>query len=301
MSRRNFAQILAGGTMLAAHASRAWARDSDSPFAFGVVADAQYADVDPVGSRYYRNSRDKLATCIQRLNEMELAFVVDLGDLIDRDFDSFREVLPIYNHLKWPRHHVLGNHDFSVEANRIDDVPARIGLRHRFYTFHHQSWRFIVLDGNDVSLFGRPPNTTEYREAEQMYKSLREQKAPWAQTWNGGIGGKQLAWLRQQLDHASQRRERVIIFCHYPIYPENAHNLWNSAEVLDVLDRYSCIVAYLNGHNHAGNYAPRAGTHYVTVPGMVETPDTTAFAIVRVYRNHLDLIGFGRTPVRMLK
>ena len=127
---------------------------------------------------YYRESRDKLADCVQQFNQMELAFVVDLGDLIDRDFGSFREVLPIYNRLKWPHHHVLGNHDFSVEADRIDEVPGRIGLPHRYYAFHHQSWRFIVLDGNDISLFGRPHDSTEYREAEQMYESLRRRRSP---------------------------------------------------------------------------------------------------------------------------
>ncbi len=290
MSRRDFTQILASGPLLAAHSTGASAQDPNPPFAFGVVADVQYANVDPVGSRYYRESRDKLADCIQQFNQMELAFVVDLGDLIDRDFDSFGDVLPIYNHLKWPHHHVLGNHDFSVEAARIDEVPGRIGLPHRYYAFHHQSWRFLVLDGNDVSLFGRPQSTPEYREAERMYESLRTRKVPWAQTWNGAIGRKQIEWLQLQLDEASQQQERVVIFCHYPVYPDNAHNLWNSAELLDVFDHYPCIVAYLNGHNHAGNYAQRAGIHYLTIPGMVETPNTTAFAVVRVDPNQLEVI-----------
>lgn len=35
--------------------------------------------------------------------------------------------------------------------------------------------------------------------------------------WNGGIGARQLAWLREQLASACQSQERIIVACHHQI------------------------------------------------------------------------------------
>ncbi len=64
--------------------------------------------------------------------------------------------------------------------------------------------------------------------------------------------------------------------------PAAAHNLWNDTELIGVLESHTCVVAYINGHNHAGGYGLKNGIHYLTVPGMVETPDTTAYAVFQV-------------------
>ena len=115
MTRRGFAQIVAGSVFLASDRRRSAAQENDRAFTFGLVADVQYADADPVGSRYYREARGKLADCVRVLNQMDLAFVIQLGDLIDRDYSSFDAVVPIYDRLRSPHYHVLGNHDFSVD------------------------------------------------------------------------------------------------------------------------------------------------------------------------------------------
>lgn len=120
------------------------------------------------------------------------------------------------------------------------------------------------------------------------------------QPWNGAVGGDQLAWLQQQLAEAAREKEKVIVFSHFPAFPANPHNLWNNAEVIRLLESYSCVVAYLNGHNHAGHYGRRGGIHYVTLPGMVETPDTTAYAVVQLGIDHITITGFGRTPSQRL-
>lgn len=90
------------------------------------------------------------------------------------------------------------------------------------------------------------------------------------------------------------------MFSHYPVWPENEHNLWNDAAVVSLLENAGCVAAYINGHNHAGNYAERNGIHYVTLHGMVDTPDTTAYAVARVYPDRLEIQGVGREESRSL-
>jgi predicted phosphodiesterase len=269
-------------------------------FAFGVVADAQYCDAEPQGSRYYRASPQKLASCVKTLNQMDLAFTVHLGDLIDRDIRSFDVMTPIFKRLKAPGYHVLGNHDFSVAPDELDDVVAKLEMPDRHYSFRVKGWRFVVLDGNDLSLFARPKGSPEYEKAMSVYRALKNKNMPQAHTWNGGIGNTQREWLQQQLDEADTAGEQVIVLCHFPAHPENAHNLWNDKEIVRLLESHSCVTAYLNGHNHAGNYGQFNGVHFVTFPGMVESPDTTAYAVVEVRKDQLRINGYGRTPSRSL-
>ena len=65
-------------------------------FRFGVVADPQYAPVAPSGTRYYSNTLGKLSEAIKVFNKENPAFVVTLGDIIDRDWGSYAHVLPVY-------------------------------------------------------------------------------------------------------------------------------------------------------------------------------------------------------------
>jgi predicted phosphodiesterase len=304
LTRREFARILAGGAFAFAtvrgNTSRAQPQRGEDSFAFGVLADAQYCDAEPSGTRYYRASSKKLAACVDAFNQLELAFAIHLGDFIDRDFQSYDVMVPIYNRVKAPHYHVLGNHDFSVAEERLDGVVQRLGLPNRYYCFRTGGWRLIVLDGNDLSLIARRKGSPEYERAQSVYTNLKAQNAPNAQTWNGGIGEGQLAWLEGQLGTADKAGENVIVFCHFPVFPENVHNLWNATEVIETLESHRSVVAYMNGHNHAGNYGQKNGIHYLTFPGMVETPNTTAYAVVEVRPNGLKVKGYGRTRSRLL-
>ena len=71
--------------------------------------------------------------------------------------------------------------------------------------------------------------------------------------------------------------------------------------MLTLIDRHPNIVVWLNGHNHAGNYAERNGVHFVTMHGMVETADTSAFATASILADRFVLNGHGREPSRELK
>jgi manganese-dependent ADP-ribose/CDP-alcohol diphosphatase len=274
-------------------------------FGFGVIADVQYRDGDPSGTRFYRESSAKLAAAVERFNELRPAFVVQLGDLIDGASASYDVMLPIMARLRAPAYHVLGNHDQSVEAGQQREVPKRLGLDRLgpglgYYDFARNGWRFVVLNGNDVSAIASPEGSPERRAADAMLEELKTRKAPNAQTWNGGVGAAQQAWLERTLARAAAAGERVVAFCHFPVLPPGPATLWNDREVLAVLEASPAMVAYFSGHEHRGGYAEQGGVHFVTLRGVVEGHDS-AYALVEVYPDRLELKGFGREPSRTLR
>ena len=61
---------------------------------FGVMADIQYCDCGRnwvKWTRYYRNSLNKLEKAVVELNSEDLDFVIQVGDLIDRDFPATKK------------------------------------------------------------------------------------------------------------------------------------------------------------------------------------------------------------------
>jgi hypothetical protein len=65
------------------------------------------------------------------------------------------------------------------------------------------------------------------------------------------------------------------------------HLLWNWREIVAVLELEPSAAAWLNGHDHRGGYASRAGIHYVTVPGVVEHDVRGSARIVDVFPDRL--------------
>jgi len=262
---------------------------------FGAIADCQYCDGNSRGDRMYALSKQKLADCVTEFNSMQLDFVTHLGDFIERDFKNFDVLNPIFDQLTMPKVHVLGNHDFSVADHLKKDVPAKLGMPAKYYDYAVKGWRYVVLDGNDVSFHAYPEGSTEAKHASEYYIENKISSPK----WNGAIGAPQLAWLKTVLEQAQGDNEPVILFCHFPIYPENNHNLWNADEVMTLLESYPCVKAYINGHNHRGNYGKKGGIHYVTLKGMVET-ETNSYAVIKVSDDTIDIVGYGREKSRSL-
>lgn len=266
---------------------------------FGLFADSQYGDIAAAGSRYYRQSLQKLRSCVDTLNrEAGLQFTVGLGDLIDRDLASFDEVTAILQQSAVPVFQVAGNHDFSVAPDERPLVASKLGLQKAWYQFTAGDWQFVFLDGNDVSLHA--PDSASANRATGLLARLKAENRPNAQTWNGAVGSEQLRWLAETLREAAQAGRKVILFCHYPLLPFESHTLWNSEEVLQVIEPYGCVKACFSGHNHAGNYACRKGVHHVNLKGMVETADENAFAVVTLTTDQIRIRGFGREPSQTL-
>ena len=189
---------------------------SKSIVSFGIVADLQYCDAPPDNNRYFRNTPDKLKKATGEFNKRNLDFVINLGDLIDRDWESYDGILPLFEKFKAPVYHVLGNHDYEVEDQYKPVVHKKLGIQ-KYYDFSIENWRFIVLDGNEISTFANHENSIEYKKAEKLLKELKQGHKVNANFWNGGIGEDQLNWLSQTLDDAKKEYQKSLI--RFPPYP----------------------------------------------------------------------------------
>ncbi len=270
-------------------------------FTFGIIADVQYADQPNSGTRHYRLSPKKFSESVDSFNHYKVDFILSLGDYIDKNLGSYDTLNPIAARLTMPLYFVLGNHEFSVNDNEKDQVLKKENLKKPYYSFVKKNWRFIVTNGNDVSLYAYTKENEKYKEADTLLKQLKAQKLPQAQTWNGAIGKEQLLWLEKEIKEAEKKKQHVIITSHFPLYPDEASELlWNAREVRTLIERYPNVFAYLNGHVHKSQYFLQNGKHYISFRGMVELEDN-AFAIVNVYKDRLEIKGLGKEVSRTLR
>jgi hypothetical protein len=309
-SRRSILQLAAAIPLVTPFAGfTAPAAAQGAPlFRFGVVADPQYAPLPPNLrlNRYYSNSLWKLSEAITAFNQQDLAFVVTLGDIIDRDYASYGHILPLYDKLRHPRFFLLGNHDYSVAADYLGSVLRTAGMPSAYYDFAGtgpggKNWRFVIVDGNDISLFSTPAGSENRRLAAEKIDALKKAGRKNAQTHNATLGEAQFTWLETTLARAEAANERVIVMGHYPIFPANSANLWDDDRMVQLLTRHPNVVAYFNGHNHKGNYGTLGATHFLNFCGMVDTAETTAYAVVELFADRLVVSGTGREPNRTLK
>lgn len=258
---------------------------------FGLIADPQYADVAPdiANNLYYRQALHKLPQAISALNQQPLDFVVTLGDLVDRQWESYAAVLPLYDRLEHPHAVVLGNHDVQTIAQHLNN---RAPLPKSYYAFRLAGWRFIVYDGNDVSHYCNALNGDDYYQAETLLADLRAQQQPQAQPWNGAVGQQQLAWIEQQLIEARQQGEKVGVFGHYPLAPHTTHILMNAQVLVDLFTSYNIQFCF-SGHDHRGNFARIGQTGFYTMKGMLDGPGDVPFAVVEVTEDRVKVNGFG--------
>jgi len=266
---------------------------SDAPLlSFGLIADPQYCDCPPAGTRFYRASLRKLTEATGVFKQEKVSFIISLGDLIDRDFSSFAPVLAILKSAGITTWHCTGNHDYNVEGGFKSRIPVLQHEKRGYYSFSVENFRFIFLNGNEISTYASADKEA-ITQAMAQIKKLTEEGAVNTFEWNGGMSREQITWLDAQLKTASSGGEKALIFCHFPIAPENIHNLLNCKDVLPVVENAGSAVAWFAGHNHEGNYTVSEGVHFITMKGMVETEAINTFSIVDVYPGRIEIKGYG--------
>ncbi|RKX37909.1 MAG: hypothetical protein DRP64_16585 [Verrucomicrobia bacterium] len=249
--------------------------EAGKSFSFGVIADIQAGDKETKIGRYYRESFARLEECVSELNRHDLAFTIELGDLIDGNAEKtasdLDRVMEEYSKLSMPTYHVLGNHGMSSVRNLMSRKLNSNVFYYDFTVPAAEGWRFIVLDGNDAGY--------------------------------GVLGSKQLEWLKSKLDQARADQEKIILFNHFALLESAAPQvrMKTPEPVLGWINESGCVVAYFAGHDHAGGYACQNGIHHITVKGMVEAPVKNAYAVIEVYSDKLVEIGFGKEPSRKMK
>jgi len=269
------------------------------PLKIGILTDCQYCNCPSEGNRFYRLSLSKLDRCVTTLNSFSLDGIFHLGDMIDHDYGSYDSIIPRFNKFNPKIHLVLGNHDYMIKKKFKPGLINHLGMNEGYYTVDYGDWRFIILNGNDLSYFG-PQDKEQKAERNEVvsdqYGNLHFNGLP----WNGGIGKEQLAWLESKLKESEQLNMKVIVACHFPLFTKENHNLFNNKEVFHLLSRYLCVKAYFCGHYHSGSYRLKEGIHLVNFKGMVDT-DKNAFAVVTLKSDSILIKGYGREPDRNLK
>ncbi|PWW82498.1 metallophosphoesterase [Prosthecochloris marina] len=263
---------------------------AESSLKFGVITDIHYGNGDRL------KEKNDLHTCFDFWRKNRVAFVVQLGDLIDGKGPEAVENLvgatAVLREYPGPLYHVAGNHCLGAP---LDRYLEETGLDAPYYTFSINGIRFIVLHGMDINPESKPETTSD-----KARKNLLNHD-PWANLYCGAVGEEQIHWLERQLDETRESREQVILFCHFPLLKETSDEphglLWNHDEVTDVLRRYDNIIACFTGHLHRSAYLKRYGIHFMTMApflkrkepphyscGMIELDN----ASMTVYDQNLD-------------
>jgi hypothetical protein len=257
---------------------------------FGIVTDCHYADADPVGTRFYRESPVKLSECVARMNAEKAAFLVELGDLKDQDdppcetrtLEYLQSIEAVLAGFEGPRYHVLGNHDMDsiskqqflarVENTGVDATRSYYSFS-RFGSYLH----FVVLDAN---------YTADGRDYDHGNFDWRDASIP----------AHEIDWLRRDLAAGTGP---VVVFIHQRLDGTGPVYVQNAAEVRQVLEACGRVVAVFQGHHHEGGYNCLGGIHYYTLPAVVEGhgPDNSSYAIVELNPDRsLTVTGYRKAP-----
>lgn len=270
-----------------------------TPFKVGIIADCQYCNCQIKWDRHYKKAPQRLKDAVKTLNNDSLKYTIHLGDFIDQKMSSLDSVLPTWNTLKSKSYHVLGNHDFDVGETNKERILKKLNLKNRYYSFIENDWRFIVLDGNDLSFYGTTSRDKK-RQTDSIFNVLKEKNLPYLKRWNGALSNTQIKWIKTELDKAIKKNQKVGFYCHFPIYPIDNDNLWNRDQFLSIIKPYKNVKIFFNGHNHNGAYELVDNVHYLTFKGMVDTENTSAFAKVKFGKDTIHVQGFEREPSRKL-
>ena len=240
---------------------------------FGIVTDCHYADADTVGTRYYRDSLDKLGECVEEMNRQRVDFLTELGDFKDQNTPPIKQktllylraVESVFHKFNGPTYHVLGNHDAdsiskvqflaNIENTGID--PTRT-----YYSFDYNGVHFVVLDANYKS------DGADYDHG----------NFDWT---DANVPPAELQWLRQDL---AASHGAVIVLIHQLLDGTGSYYVKNAVEVRQILEQSGRVLAVLQGHFHEGSYSRIEGIHYYTLKALIEGPgpDNNSYAIVEV-------------------
>ncbi|MCL7040980.1 hypothetical protein MKW94_014349 [Papaver nudicaule] len=295
-------------------------------FSFGVISDVQYADIPDGRSylgvpRYYRHSMLVLQRAVTNWNNQgtKLKFAVNLGDIVDGycpkedSLNAVEKVVSEFEKFNGCVHHMIGNHCLYNLPRKdllpLLKIPTLDGSA--YYDFSPTpEYRFVVLDGYDISAIGWPhdhPKTLQALKFLQDKNPNTDKNSPAGLVglerrflkFNGGISQGQLKWLDEILQDATHKKQKVVVCCHLPLDPGASSKTalcWNYDEVMEIIHRYDCVKVCLAGHDHKGGHSIDShGVHHRVLEAALECPPgSDAFGYVDVYDDRLCLLGMDR-------
>ncbi len=248
---------------------------SNHPLRFGIITDIHFSTESETAAA--ESTAAELRACMECWQRHDVDFLLQLGDLIKGSdackHEEFRQVQSLFKPFTAPIRHVIGNHCLALPRRELMEA---LGLQSAFYSFTMQGFRFIVLDGMDVSVL-RTPETEEDRLHLAHFHAHPE-----LHDYCGAIGTRQKAWLQNGLEDAERASEQVIIICHFPLLSattDQRHGLlWNHREIAKLLAASPAVKVCLSGHYHYGGYAKLNGVHFVVLPAFVNRSAHPRFA-----------------------
>ena len=266
---------------------------AEEPLArFGLLADPQYTDNEPLIGRNYREGKNIIAKTLEVFNKEErLDFVCNLGDIVDgRVKSELSDVLEVFRKSKFPVKHTLGNHDLCLQS--AEDLQKAYGMKNFNEEFKIGKVRFVLLYTLEISVL-HPQEMKEYSLAKEYMDAHQERNLRY---YNGMMSEEGIRWFEKILVEADKAGETVVVLTHSPICEKAAHDatlVWNAAEMLKLVDKHPCLKAWFAGHHHAGGLAERNHVLHKTVKGLCEMPEATG-CIVSIYKDRMEIKGFGK-------
>ncbi len=253
---------------------------------FGMVTDCHYADVEPAGTRFYRQSPGRLAECVARMNAENVDFLIELGDFkdqgrppVERETLAYLEQIEaVFQRFDGPTYHVLGNHDVdSISKTQFlaRATNTRIDPNRSYYSFEVRGLHCAVLDAN-------------FRSDDVAYD---RGNFDWT---DANIPAQELDWLRKDLATASGP---VVVFIHQLLDGTDSVSVRNAEQVRQVLEESGKVQAVFQGHHHEGRYSQINGIHYYTLKALVEGQGegSNSYAVVEVDGNLVSrVVGYYR-------
>lgn len=307
------------------HANRVVSAQGRQPLvSFGVISDVQYADISDGRSflgvpRYYRHSLLVLQRAVKKWNEQQLKFVINFGDIVDGfcpkhlSLSAVNKIVDEFSIFNGRVYHMIGNHClYNLPREKL--LPILNIHNHECLAYYEFSpipeYRFVVLDGYDISAIGWPkdhPNTSKALNFLKERNPNSDKNSPNGLLgvdrrflmFNGGVGKEQMEWLDRILQDATTLNQKVIICCHLPLDPRASSNealLWNYKEVMDLIHRYKCVKVCIAGHDHKGGYCIDShGVHHRVLEAALECPPSTdSFGYIDLFHDRLLLCGIDR-------
>ncbi|WP_406695885.1 metallophosphoesterase [Singulisphaera sp. Ch08] len=260
--------VLAATSLDAAALGNLSAREDSATtgLSVGLLTDLHYADKPRVGTRYYRETPEKLAEAARQFSREDLSFVVELGDLIDSadsittELKALERINREFSAISPNRHYVLGNHCVSTLTK--EEFLDCVGQKRSYYSFDHSDFHFIVLDAcfrSDGKPYGR-------------------QNFEWT---DANISKAETDWLQDDLKSTTKK---VVVFAHQRLDVSNSHGVRNGPEIRRVLEESGKVLTVLQGHSHKNDYKEIAGIHYCTLVAMIEGsgPENNGYSVMNI-------------------
>ncbi|MCD6174616.1 MAG: metallophosphoesterase [Planctomycetes bacterium] len=302
ISRRVFlkssAASLAGLTALPLSYTLATSRPNTARI--GILTDCHYADKDTDGSKYYRESDDKLSEFIRIMKKQEVDCLIETGDFIDEDDYSEAQTITNLQTIeqifqgsppphKIPMYHVLGNHDMSrLSKSQFLSYITNTGIDSNltYYSFDINGLHCVILDAN----YGKDGST--YYDYDHNNFSWTDPNIPPAER----------TWLEADLAAA---QGPVLVFIHQKLDLHEGYNddycIKNDIEeIRGILEDSGKVLAVFQGHRHVGEYSYINDIHYCNLKAMVTDSGeaNNSYAIIEVHPDRSITVSACRNEIR---